>query len=100
MYPSGIEMAERSAIESTYASSMTATESEEKKMYPQSSLTASAFTPACDIILWASSKGSKNTSGNDKELNADAEVQRSPVHPRVGGCLRWEFLKHRERRDS
>ena len=30
--------------------------------------------------------GSNNTFGNDKELNT--EVQRHPVHPRVGGCLR------------
>ena len=38
------------------------------------------------------SNRSNNTSDNDKELNA--EVQRRPVHPRDGGCLRWAFFKH------
>ena len=45
----------------------TEVEIKEKEMYP---LTASPFTPSCELTLWASSKGSNNSSGNDKELIA------------------------------
>ena len=78
-----IEMAGMSATESTQ-SSMT--------------VTGRSHTPQVSILscmrdhMEASSKGSDNTSASGKDNELNAEVQRRPVHPRVGGCLRWAIL--------